>query len=299
MKVAKDMGRWQALAVAVALAVGAPSALCQGNFQPEPAMPDVPGSATQLYEDVQILRTIRALSMTDEQLAEALQISGNVVAERAALAELRTQMWEQYEDEIEEVLDAWMAGEAPSRAARSAADTAVNRVNSARGDLEDTRWDATEALYDILSGDQRDLVEGPALASERTARRGRLGTDSVGEYLAGELDAIRDLMPDEFELLAGLEAQRIARAIVGPDAPNLSQMTDAVLDIMLEVFGWRPDRYREQRPTLPAQIDANLGFTPVAERAPVSWSELMQVATSDRTSAVIELVRIVGGGEAE
>jgi hypothetical protein len=293
------MGRWQALATVAALALVALPAFAQGD-QPNPATPDVPGSSAELYEEVQVLRTVRTLSMTDEQLGELVAINADVGAEREQLAELREQMWEQYEDEIEEVLDAWMGGEEASRTAKSAADSAVNRVNRARSDFEDTRRDAAEALYDILTGDQRDLVESPGVAEARAARRARMGgSDSVGEYLAAELDAIRDLMPDEFELLAAAEAQRIARTIVGPEASNLPQMTDAVLDIMLEVFAWTPERYQEQRPTLPAQIETNLGFTPVAERAPVSWTDLMQVATSERTPAAVAMIEATGGGEAE
>ncbi|MBD3292836.1 MAG: hypothetical protein GF393_07905 [Armatimonadia bacterium] len=294
------MGRWQALVIAAVLAQMALPAFAQGDDQPGPAMPGVPGSSVELYEDVQILRTVRTLSMTGEQLGELVQINADVVGERRQLADLRERMWDQYEDDIEEVLGAWMAGEEASRAARSAADSAVNRVNRARSDFEDTRQDATEALYDILTDAQRDLVESPGVAEARAARRGRMGgTDSVGEYLASELDAIRDLMPDEFELLAGAEAQRIARNITGPEASNLPQMADAVLDIMLEVFAWTPDRYREQRPTLSAQIERNLGFAPVAERAPVGWTDLMQVATSDRTSVAVGMIEAAGGGEAE
>jgi len=125
------------------------------------------------------------------------------------------------------------------------------------------------------------------------------GTDSVGQYVLIELDAIRDLMPDEFAMLAASEAQRIARAIVGPNAANLPQMTDAVFDMLMQVYGWTPERYRQQRAGLPSQIEAQLGLEDAAQRPPVSWDELMRLATSSRTADAVAAVTRAGGGEVE
>lgn len=295
------MGRWQALAIVAALALAALPAVGQGGTQPPaPEMPGVPGDAAQLYDDVQILRTIRTLDLSGEQLQELGQINARIIEEREDLVALREQMWEEHQEDIEAVLNAWMRGESPSSRAKSAADRAVNRVNEARADYEDARWDAAGDLYDGLTDDQQALVEGPGAARERIARTARLGgTESVGEYMLTEIEAIRDLMPDEFEMLATAEAQRIARAIFGPDARDLEQRTNAVLDILIEVYGWTPERYRNERPQLASQIEAALGLRPEAERPPISWDELMLTATSTRTPAVLAAITPAGGGEVE
>jgi hypothetical protein len=233
-------------------------------------------------------------------MAELLAANADLLEERQRLQELREETWAEYQDEIENVLEAWMDGETPSARRKNAADRAVNLVNEARGEYQDERWEATEAVYDLLTDDQRDRVEGPGVAEARRARAVRMGgVESVGQYVLTELDALRDLMPDEFQMLAPLEAERIARAIVGPDAANLPQMTDAVLNVILDVYGWNPDRYRQQRETLPTQIADALGFTPEDERPPVSWIELMRVATSSRTPVVVEQIAPAGGGEVE
>jgi len=100
-------------------------------------------------------------------------------------------------------------------------------------------------------------------------------------------------------MLAAAEAGRIARAIVGPDAANLEQMTGAVLGALQEVYAWPPDRYREQRAELPAQIEAALGIEGAGERPPVPWEELMRLTGSTRTAAVVAQIRPAGGGEVE
>lgn len=295
------MGRWQALAIASALVFAAAPGVAQGGFDtPGARTPEAGGGAAQLYEDVQILRTVRALNLTSEQLDRVLQLNARVMEEREELAALRERTWAEYQDEIEAVLEAWMEGEAPSSRDKRAADNAVDRVNGAQADFERARRSAAESLYAGLSAEQRRVVESPGAADERLARTSRMGgTERPGEYVLSELDAIRDLMPDEFRMLATAEAGRIARAIVGPDAANLEQMTGAVLGVLQEVYAWPPDRYREQRAELPAQIEAALGIEGAGERAPVPWEELMRLTGSTRTAAVVAQIRPAGGGEAE
>ncbi|MFW5867667.1 MAG: Spy/CpxP family protein refolding chaperone [Armatimonadota bacterium] len=295
------MGRWQALAIATALTVATIPAVGQGEVAtPGPRMPAVPGDAGQLYDEVRVLRVIRTLELSAAQLAELSEINARVVAEREDLEALREDTWEQYEDEIETVLNAWVRGEDEPNRAKRAADRAVNRVNDAEAALQDARWNAAEALYAILSEEQRDRVESPGVAEERAARTARMGgLESVGEYVLAQLDALRDLMPDEFEMLAEAEAQRVATALVGPNAADLAQMRDAVLDVMLDVYEWTPERYQQQRQTLPTQIADALGFAAEDQRAPISWSDLTHVATSDGTAAAVDAIAPADDGEAE
>ncbi|MGI5816856.1 MAG: hypothetical protein ACOX9R_02030 [Armatimonadota bacterium] len=293
------MGRWQALAIVTALTLAALPAVGQTQY-PAPGLPEVPGDAAQLHEDVQILRTLRTLELTAEQRAELQRINAAVTEQQRSLEQLRGSEWTEYQDEIEEVLEAWMNRRTPSSRARLAADRAVNRVNDSQTNLQTARWRAAQTLYNELTVAQRSLVEAPGAAEERMARTARMGAvDSVGQYVLIELDAIRDLMPDEFMMLAASEAQRIARAIVGPNAANLPQATDVVFDILVQVYDWTPDRYREQRGNLPAQIEALLGFESAAQRPPVSWNDLMRLATSNRTTAALAAITEAGGGEVE
>ncbi len=294
------MGRWQVVGVVFALALSAVAAVAQADYQaPQPGMPAVPGDSAQVYEDVLLLRTIRTLNLSPPQREELRKANARVLSEREDLKALREQMWEEYQDEIEDVLDAWMSYESPSDRDRSAADRAVNSVNEARAQLREVTWSAAESVYAALSDEQQDLVEGPGVAEARRARIARMGgTESAGEYVVAQFDAVRDLMPDEFEILAASEASRIARAIVGPNADTLQSTTDQVLDWLLEVYAWSPEQYRERREGLPAQVERTLGITPESQRPPVEFNDLVRLAGSDRTPIVLdEIAR--GGGEFE
>ena len=297
------MGRRNSLAIAIAALITIIPTVGRAQMQtPAPQTPDIPADTEQLYDEVQVLRTIRTLELSADQLVELTQINARVISEGDDLEQLREDTWDQYGEDIETVLDAWVAAEDAPNREKTAADRAVNRVNEAESNYQSARRDAAEALYGILSEAQRDLVESPGAAEERSARTTRMGgIESVGDYVVAQLDAIRDLMPEEFEMLASEEARRIAETIVGPNAGTQSQrqMRSAVRDIIREVYGWTPQRYQQQRPTLAAQISSNLGVPTEDERPPISWSELTRAATSSRTPAAVAAVTPADDEEAE
>lgn len=297
VKVGRSMGRWIVLVVAATVALVAVPAWAQA---PTPEVPQPPGGVSQLYEEVMLLRTINMLGLTNEQLGAVLEANQALVARRAEVDALRESTWAASQADIDAVLTAWAAGEAPPSRARSAADRAVNRVNGAEADFVAARRRAAEALYGRLSEEQRALVESAGIAEARAARLARMGgLESAGAYVLAQLDAIRDLMADEFNMLAPAEARRIAEALVGPGAANLPQMTDGVLGVLREVYVWTPERYAEQRPTLPQQIEELLGLEAPAARPPVPWAELERLVASARTVAVVDLLAPDAGGEVE
>ncbi len=295
------MVRWWILALPVALV--AASAAAQG-LDPGDTYEDTgasgPSDAAALYEDVQLLTTVCILGLTEEQLDRLHKLNQDVLAEREGVAELRGELWEEYQDDFEAVTSAWVSGgRVPGRSKR-AADNAVSKLRDALRRLAEAEADAGWSLVRALSDNQRGVVESQQAAEQRQARTQRMGgIESVGEFVAVELDAIRDLMPDEYQMLAAVEATRIATAIAGPDSPDLEPITVNLLDMFERVRVWTPPQYQEQRESLPAQIEAALGIVQSAGGGIVSWDDVMQLLRSPRTPGVIELVRQGGGGEVE
>ncbi len=292
------MGRWQALGTIAALALLAGVAVAQ----PEEETPESQGfgatdEAADVYADALLLMTVRRLQLTEEQMQRLQALHADVAEQRAELARLREEVWQDHHDDIEAVNQAWLTGSrVPSRKKR-AADRAINDLRAEESDLRDAEWEAVEDFLRTLSDGQRALVEGPAQARERIAREQRMGgISSVGDFILVELDALRDLMPDEYRVLAEVEARRIATALVGPDAPNLGATTAAVLAILDQVHSWAPPHYQQQRETLPEQIEAALG---IPQPAPdqVGWDDLLRLMRSDRTPTVLRALRQSGGGE--
>jgi len=295
------MVRWWILALPGALVAAAAAAqgLDPGDTY-EGTDASGPSDAAALYEDVRLLTTVRVLALTEEQLDRLHQLNQDVLAEREGVAELRGELWDEYQDDFDAVIDAWVSGERVPGRSKRAADNAVAKLRAALRRLAEAEADAGRSLLRVLSDGQRGVVESQQAAERRQARTERMGgIEGVGEFVAVELDAIRDLMPDEYQMLAAVEAMRIATAIAGPNSPDLEPITINMLDMFERVRVWTPPQYQEQRESLPAQIEAALGIAQSAGGGIVSWDDIMRLVRSPRTASVIELVRQGGGGEVE
>lgn len=282
-----DMYRWWPLAV---LAV----ALAGSVWAQDAAVPD----AAALYEDTRLLQTIRTLDLTPEQLELVGTLNARIRAERARLIALRAELWEEYHDDFEAVLHAWETGGRLDPRAQRAADNAIKRLQEAQADLAELEAESARTLLRELTDEQSALVQSAEAAQAQAARAARMaGFTSVGEYVAMELDAIRDLMADEYAAVAAAEARRIAANIVGPEAPapTIDATAGVILQIMNQVRTWTPPVYTQQRETLPQQIEAALGVT--SATPPVSHEDLLRLLRSERTPVVIALVTGSGGGE--
>ncbi len=290
------MIRWWLLPVLVlSMTVGAAA---QGTQSPTTVgsadASDNPDAAA-LYEDVLLLTTIRTLQLTGEQLATLAEINSALVAKQNQLEQLRKDLWEEYQDDFEAVINAWLTGGRVDGRAKRAADNAVNRLRTASNNLARAQNEAARQFVRGLSEEQAALIEDAAVAAERQARIQRMGgVESVGEFVAAELDAIRDLMPDEYQMVATAEAERIATAIVGPDSPRLETVTAQVLNILNQVRSWTPPYYQQQRESLPDQIESALGMQ--SEDWPVAWNDIVRLVSSERTAAVIALIQGQSGG---
>jgi len=285
------MTRWWTLALLVALIV-APAAAQGLNPEEAPQAGDQagPADAATMYEDVRLLIPIRTLGLSDEQLARLAELNSRVLAEAAELEALRAELWEQYRDDFDAILGAWLSGQRVDGRAQRSADTAVQKLNDRGGGLADSQTAAAERFADALSQDQAAMVEPEAVAARQALSQRLGGFDSPGAFIASGLDALRDLMPEEYRAVAQGEATRMATAIVGPDSPDMASMAGQILSVLDEVRAWAPGRYQQQHESLPAQINATLGFDDQGG-PPVKWDEIVRLVSSARTPAVIALVR--------
>lgn len=289
------MNRWWLLAALVVL----PAGPARAQEEVPAAEYGPPADAAALYEETQVLGSVRTLALTPDQLTLLSTLNAQIRAERASLAALRAQVWQENREQFEQVLAALQTGARIDPRAQRAADNAVARVQDAQANLANVEAQAARTLIGALSTQQAALVQTAEQAQARAARAARMaGFASVGEYVAMELDALRDLMADEYAIVAPAEARRVAGNIVAmeaPDAGALDAAADVILQIMNQVRAWTPPFYTQQRETLPQQIEAALGIA--GETAPVSYEDLLRLVRSERTPAVMALVTGSGGGE--
>lgn len=254
----------------------------------------------ELYQDVTVLLTVRKLDLSADQIRSVLQQTQALAAQRAELAGLRQTVWAEDGDSFNAVNEAWLEGKrTPSRDKR-AADKALEKVQKAEARLREAEQDAISALRAGLSDDQQKVVETAEQAEARRERQSRMGGDtSVGQFVARKLDEVRDLMVDEYGLVAQGEALSIAEAIVGPGSASVNQVAGRVLEMMNQARAWSRDQYTANREQLPAFVEQFLGMAEPDPDTFVTWEELHALLTGDRTVAVLtELLQAAPGGEA-
>ena len=286
------MHRWWLPTVLALLPVGAAYAQTAGAG----ADTSAPGAA-ELYEDTRLLGTIRTLALTPEQLQVVSALNPQVRAERDRLVALRARIWEEHREDFEAVLWALATGRRVDARRQRAADNAIAELQDAQATLEELEAQAARTFLGALSEQQSALVQTAEQAQEQAARAARMGGfTSVGEYVAMELDAIRDLMGDGSGWWrARRHGEWRATSSQAPDPATLDAVSRVILQMMNRVRALAPAEYNRQRETLPQQIEAALGI--VGAPPPVGYEDLLRLLRSDRTPIVIALVTAGGGGE--
>ena len=256
---------------------------------------------TELYEDVRLLLTVHKLDLSSEQVADALAQAQALADKRAELAELRRTVWAEDGKHFEAVNDAWLKGKRTPGRDKRAADNALEKVQQAEKRLREAEDAAVSRLRAGLTDRQLEVVETSRQAQARRERQARMGgARTVGEFVAGKLDEVRDLMVDEYRLVAANEARAVAEAIVGPGASNVNQMAAQVLEMMNQARSWSAERYSANREQLPTFVEQFLGITEPDPNRFVSYDELRTLLTSERAVAVLtEVLKSAGGGEGQ
>lgn len=254
----------------------------------------------ELYQDVSLLLTVRKLDLTAEQIAAVAGQAQALATQRAELTQLRRTVWAEDGKHFEAVNEAWLEGKRTPARDKRAADNALEKVQKAEARLREAEEEATGRLRAGLTEEQRALVESSSQAQARRERQARMGGEkSVGQFVARKLDEVRDLMVDEYGLVAGGEAQAIAEAIVGPGAANVNQMAGAVLEMMNQARAWSREQYAANREQLPGFVEQFLGFSEPDPNLFVTWDQLRALLASERAVVVLgELAPGAVGGEA-
>ena len=253
-----------------------------------------------VYEEVQLLVTIQKLHLTPEQMQRLLATAQALDQQRQVIAEARATVWQEQQASIAAVNEAWLKGEAAPDDAQQAANKAIGEITQAEKALAQTKAGMVEGLIGDLTEEQMRLVETRQQAQRRLDRQAALGGfETVGEYVAYRIEQMRDLMPDEYNLLRVADAREMAARILGPQARNLDQFTGALLEMMDQVMSWSAENFDKQYATLPAQVSKFLGIEEqqLSDEV-VRYEELLALMESERTAALLaEIQASQGGGQ--
>jgi len=255
------------------------------------ANPSAELSPDQLYEQVRILQIARTIQFTSEQTNQLMPTIDAVHDQRQQLLSTADALWTQHQPAIEKVLDHWIAGTQPPADSLSAAHQAAATLGEKEADLQQRIAAAAEQILNMLAPSQRSRVESLQEQQQRQQMVAELdGAESLAEYIARHLDAQRQLMPDEYELVRLIDAQRLAAKIIAPGRPDYQQAVQAVLTLTDTVYDWSQQEYNAQRPGLADQVAQFLNLPPASAAPPVSYEDLLLLVSSPYTPALLRQI---------
>ncbi len=246
-------------------------------------------TAQQLYEQVTVLRVASTLQLTSEQVTQLIPLLKAIGEKRAALLSNADEAWNQYGEAIQQVVSAQMAGQQASAEVRESARAGITSFGKQRDAFYRSLENWTGQLGSYLTAQQRQLIAPPRPAESSTQGALALGeAGSLAEYIAGVIDAQRDLMPDDYELIRIPEAQRIAAKIVPPNSPNFVSVVGQVLQLTDSIHSQPQGQYAQQYPVLAEQVAEYLRLPPPSVQAPISHQQLLDFLTSPYTVPLLQ-----------
>jgi len=264
-----------------------------GWAQGQPAPPAAPTAEDplQLIADARILYVARTLNLRADQVAKIIPLLNQAQARMQARTATLDSLWGRGQGSIATVDQSLMAGTAPDRATQNAVAGVVAGHDQARanadGDLE------------RIAGQVLAVLDQPQLASVETLqeRQGQQrneerfsGTADLAAYVGRYAAGMRQLQPEEYDLLRVPMGLRLAQLLVAPNAPGYNRAVGDMLRILDSVRRLTDADFAQAEPNLPVSVAQALGLPEetVAQSHPVSFDDLMALVSNPRTATLLQ-----------
>ncbi len=251
-------------------------------------------SPQQLYEQVAVLQVAGTLGLTAQQISGYIPLLQQISQNREQVLARADLVWDQYGPAIQQLAAAGMAGQpAPAEVGQNA--------HSGLADFTQQR-DAFRRLLEnsavqfvaYLTEAQRQLIEDARVPARQAQIALELeGAQSVPEYIVRILAAQRELMPDEYELVRGVQAEQIAAKILTPRAPEFPSVVVRVVALTDTVFEWSQQQYIQEYPTLAEQVAEHLQLPLAPPARPLSYQELLDFLSSPYTVPLLQRIAVM------
>lgn len=219
-------------------------------------------SPAHLWRDAHILWTATTLALSREQAQHIASLLTELQARLEATRTERAQLWHQGAEAVTAVVGAWIAGRQPAAQERAVADDVADRAANLTAQDEAAISAAIVAVQQALSPEQVALFETAEEAEMRAEALMRYeGAPSLADYIVAQVDAHRELMPDEYVAVRLADAARVADKIADPRQPVYDEVFEAVLRLFDQVSNWHDEQYHAARPTLPDRVRQYLQIT--------------------------------------
>lgn len=274
----------------VLICVGA--ALAQAPQSPEEE------EAARVARDVELLRTIRRVALTPEQIQKLLPLLQEVQQAQAEFAQERVKVTERLQKHLEAVIASLARGRAPSPARDDIIRNRLGALEKKRQQLEQKLqkvWD--EVIGTVLTPDQAALIETRRQEGERLARlKLWQGAKTALDFVMNSLIRARDLMPDEYANARLAIAGQTAAGLLDPAAPGFSALQSTVAALFDELYAVPAQQFQRDEQKITEYVAQTLQITPSMripdENEIIPYSRFMDLIKSPRTLELLGGVKV-------
>ncbi len=255
--------------------------------------------AKRLDEELYVLDIARTLNLTQAQCQALIPVVEEIQTAFKARDAGIEDIWKQTKDAIEAVNKAWETRTAPDPTSKATADQAEGLHRSI---IEATRQAvdrAAEKARAVLTAEQRALIETPQQAELRRSNQAMYqGANSLAEYLARDIAALRQLREEEYEAARVALAMNLATRVTAIQDPGFRVALNQALDLE-DTWRRMPDaefnRREDGLPELLAQF-LQTPEDPQVLQAPVTLDEFLRFLTSPYTAELLKSYQPSSGG---
>jgi len=265
---------------------GAPA---EAGGQPLAQATEAP-TAEGVWRDARLLHVPSRLSLTLEQAQQILPILEQLQSQLQAAQTDREQVWQQDSGTLTAVLDKWIAGQEAEATQMARADQVSTWATRQSRAMRGAVMTAAESIYGLLTEDQQFLIETVEQAEVRQQMQARFdGAPTFADYLANQMQAHRELMPDEYGLLRSLEAARAAQKALDPRDPDYSDFESAILDLFDRVSAMPDLQFETELPDLAENAAEFLGIGGPGVAEQIQRDRFIDWLTDSRTPKYLKL----------
>jgi hypothetical protein len=244
--------------------------------------------ARKLYEQDNALLVIHGLAMTSDQMKQLLPLLQGLQKARQTFQATAADLWAKKGTAVQGALEAVAAGQ-PLGPALAAVQAPLDSFSQAAATLQQANQNAAEQLDTLLGPSAEGLYETlPRYLLREQSEQLLGGAANVQEYLANQVDVVRGLDRQSYQLVRYWEAERLAALLRPPAATGFSYVQARMLDMLDRLYLQQDASYTQQRPNLADQIAQYLYLPAAVRPAYFTFNEIALLLTSDQSVQVVE-----------
>ncbi|MFO7948673.1 MAG: hypothetical protein R6V19_17860 [Armatimonadota bacterium] len=252
----------------------------------------------KLYENLVVLQVARHLQLTAEQATGISKVAAEHSQRAKQITKDLAALHGESGENIEAVLDAWMAGQAAAPEVGRMGDEAAGNYNRLVNAYDADVADFVTRAKDLLEAEQLDRIETSDETEQRLEElRFWRDMQATSDYLVEQVEIARALSAVDYTAVRALLAQETADFVgvtLGYGRADIEQLVRPLLSIFDTARNWSRAEFADRRQTLGADIADYLGIETISQppvTTNISAGQFRTIVTCERAADLLSKLK--------